>query len=172
MGKKTLLIIAGIWMFSSVYTEVFSQTIERIAYDEFTGNRTIITSHEAIQHAGFTGSASVTASFGRIETETAGVTDVYAMSIQVSSLDGFQMFPADSVYFMIDDERAQYELFQTEVERRGEGTFESSFIELNETDFEKFGKAKDLRFSIHGNVFTLTQNAKDAFLLVLNELNK
>lgn len=170
MVKKSLLTAAGVLMLSVIFCEAFGQTIVINEYDELTGNRRIFSSTESILHEGFRGSAAVEVRFGRIKVDSLAYYESYTMGLEVSSLDGFQLFPSGSAYFVIDDERAQYELNRGKVERRGEVAFESSYLRLNKADFERFGKAADLRFSIGGDVYTVTQNAKDAFLLVFNKL--
>jgi hypothetical protein len=168
--KRDLMLIAVVpLMFTAILGEAAGQTFKMDEYHEDSGNRILLTSNEQIDHDGFTGSVFVAASFARINSED---TESYSFHIEVHSNDGFEMFTADSVNFFIDDEREQYKLFVSAAERREESNFESGFIQLKKTEFEKFGKATDLRFRIHNNDFTVSQNAKDAFLLVLNTLKE
>ena len=169
--KKNLLLTAAVTLlFFTVYDAATGQTFEVNRYDEATGNRILVTNNEKIDHEGFTGSAFVSAMFGRDKTESNEHTEHYTLVIEIFSEDGFEVFNADSVNFTIDDEMVRYKLFVIATERREQSNFESCFVQLTKTDFERFGKARDLRFRILNNDFTITQNAKDALLLVLREI--
>lgn len=172
MRKKCFPIVAGTLIFLSIFGGAFGQTYERNEYLEDSGSRILVTENEKIDHTGFAGSAFVAASYVRMKADGDEFIESYSFHIEVFSDDGFEMFTADSANFIIDNETAQYKLFVSAAERREESNFESGFIQLNKSDFEKIRAATDLRFRIHNNDYTVTQNAKHAFFLVLNTLKE
>lgn len=163
MLSKTFIAFIAIFILSSFSAELIGQSIIKNEEDEFTGNRIIQSSSERIEHEGFSGSALVSAFYNE---------GSYFMILSVISRDSWQLLSANTANFIIDDERAEYDLLRIDTDTSGGGTTEQYGIVLSESEFAKFGNAEDLRFRANRNIYTITQEAKDSFLLVLNELQE
>ena len=163
MLKKNLMILTSIFILTSLCSEIFGQSIVKNEEDEFTGNRVIQSSSERIEHEGFTGRAFVSAFYNE---------GSYFLILEVYSSDSWQLLSANTTNFIIDDDRKEYELLRIDTDTSSGGTIEQYGIILSASEFEKFGNAEDLRFRANRNIYTITQEAKDSFLLVLNELQE
>lgn len=163
MLKKYLIILTGVFILSSFCSELFGQSIAKNEEDEFTGNRVIQSSAERIEHEGFTGRSFVSAFYNEGR---------YIMIIEVASTDSWQLLSANTANFIIDGEREEHQLLRIDTDTQSGGTIERYGIMLSASEFEKFGNAEDLRFRANRNVYTVTQEAKDTFLLVSNEVHE
>lgn len=140
---------------------IHAQEITRDGEDDFRGERIVETSREQIEHEGFPGSSRVTFLYAYRS---------YLLALIVTSSAGWQIYGDDTAEFIVDENRRTYniELLSTD---RNQGVTSGHYgISLEEGEVRELGSAEDVRFRINGNVYTLTDEAKEAAQLIVDRV--
>lgn len=147
-------------------TEVaYAQEIVEDSEDEFNGARKVRTSTHQIDHEGFSGSARIVyLHVGEAETGS------YGMALNVRSRDSWQILGSDTAEFIVDEKRATYDLSRSNTDISGGITSEVYIIASTQGELREIGVAEDVRFRVNGNVYTLTNEAKEAARLIVDRV--
>ena len=143
----------------------YAQEIETDETDEFSGERVVNTSLHQIEHEGFSGRARIFFLY-----TTNSNTSPYTFVFTVMSRDGWQVLGDDTAEFIVDDGRETRNLTRVDTDTSGGRTSESYAIAFTEDDLRDLGLAEDVRFRVNGNIYRLTNEAKEAAQLIVNRV--